>query len=434
MSRRPPPRPVSAGPRIIELEEEGLLLQQQHHQHHPAHPAAAAAASLHTYKDKDYNHNHNNSSSYTYDPKQNSSQRHWRRLLAHRRQLVWALVGVVIMVTVVRSWVLPFLLTQSPPVYEEIVDPAELPYILASNNKASLLAIGVISGPNEAQKRRVKLLQETWFTSLDPRRDGALVFSDGTDANVPAIGIPNTGSTWQGAQDRWLPALSYLYMALPLAQWYVLLDDDTFLIPANLKGMLAEQQDPGQPLYLGRTMFVEVQEGPLMHQTIPFAHGGSGVVLSAALLRVFGPLLMEVLQKKGKSGGGGGGEEKRCQGSGYGDGDLGICIKELLNIDVTHEACLHSLGPKAYEGMESDGLLANMERPCSFHYAFKRDEGKGKAGSVQQQQQQQERREQKERDEAQPAEGKGSKENDKAEDEQIRAWHRLYNVAQRGRS
>jgi hypothetical protein len=54
---------------------------------------------------------------------------------------------------------------------------------------------------------------------------------------------------------------------------------------------------------------------------------------------------------------------------------------------------------------------------------------------VQKQQQQQERREQqKERDDTQPAEGKGSKENDKAEDEQIRAWHRLYNVAQRGRS
>lgn len=402
MSRRPPPRPVSAGPRIIELEEEEGLLQQ--HQH-------PAAASSHTHED--------------YDPKQNSNQRHWRRLFAHRQQLAWTLLGVVVVVTAMRSWVLPFLFTQSP-VYEETVDPAELPYILASNNKASLLAIGVISGPNEAQKRRVKLLQETWFTSLDPRRDGALVFSDGTDADVPAIGIPNTGSTWQGAQDRWLPAISYLYMVFPLAQWYVLLDDDTFLIPANLKAMLAEQQDPGHPLYLGRTMFVEVQEGPLVHQTIPFAHGGSGVVLSAALLRAFAPLLIEVLQNKR-----GGGEEKRCQGSGYGDGDLGICIKELLNIDVTHEACLHSLGPKAYEGMGSDGLLANMERPCSFHYAFKRDEGKGEAGS--EQQQQPERREQK-REEAQPAEGNGSKDNDKAENDQIRAWHRLYNIAQRSSS
>ena len=133
-------------------------------------------------------------------------------------------------------------------------------------------------------------------------------------------------------------------MAFPKAEWYVLVDDDTFLVPKNLKAMLlkekkkkGEKEEEGEEVYIGRAMFVTPQEGRMQGQMLPFAHGGSGVVLSAALVREIVPLIMEIL----------GGKRERCQGTGYGDGDLGLCVKLLRGVSVRHESCLHSLGPKA---------------------------------------------------------------------------------------
>ena len=157
------------------------------------------------------------------------------------------------------------------------------------------------------------------------------------------------------------------------------------------------------------------------------------------------PLLLEVLA----------GSRPRCQGTGYGDGDLGksihppthppchrlllpiypthppthppthtgLCLKLLLGIDVTHEACFHSQGPHTYEKMEEegggggggdrggDGLISNLQRPCSFHYAFKKkEEGGG-------------------------GEGRGKEEEeggkDEASDGQIREWHQRFNEERR---
>ena len=199
-------------------------------------------------------------------------------------------------------------------------------------------------------------------------------------------------------------------MVFPKAEWYILVDDDTFLIPRNLKAMLSEEKmknikEGEEEIYIGRTMFVTPQEGRLQGQMLPFAHGGSGVVLSAALVREIVPLIMEVLV----------GERERCQGTGYGDGDLGLCIKVLRGVSVRHDACLHSLGPKAsYEGdggAEEVGWFGDGGRPCSFHYAFGEDKGRGEGGK-----------------EGGREEGRIEGGKDGAGDEQIRAWHRRYNV------
>lgn len=206
-------------------------------------------------------------------------------------------------------------------------------------------------------------------------------------------------------------------MAFPKAEWYVLVDDDTFLIPRNLKAMLLKQkekkvgEEEEEEIYIGRTMFVTPQEGRLQGQMLPFAHGGSGVVLSAALVREIVPLLMEVLV----------GERERCQGTGYGDGDLGVCVKVLRGVNVRHEACLHSVGPKGSMeqgggeggGKEEVGWFGDGGKPCSFHYAFGEDRERGEGG----------REGQGGREEGRVEGGK-----DAAGDEQIRMWHRKYNL------
>jgi len=62
-----------------------------------------------------------------------------------------------------------------------------------------------------------------------------------------------------------------MYKTLPLKAWYVILDDDSFLINESL-GQILSHLDPSKPYYLGNSV------GDFRAR---FAHGGSVVVLSA---------------------------------------------------------------------------------------------------------------------------------------------------------
>jgi hypothetical protein len=59
-----------------------------------------------------------------------------------------------------------------------------------------------------------------------------------------------------------------------------------------------------------------------------------------------------------------------CATTGYGDGDLGVCVWTRLGVDVTHEACLHGAPPEDFVGKD-DGFRADLKAPCTFHYAFR---------------------------------------------------------------
>lgn len=62
---------------------------------------------------------------------------------------------------------------------------------------------------------------------------------------------------------------------MPHMKWYVLLDDDTYLINSSLE-LLLQHLDPSEPHYLGNAV------GDYRAR---FAHGGSAVVLSHAAMR-----------------------------------------------------------------------------------------------------------------------------------------------------
>jgi hypothetical protein len=53
--------------------------------------------------------------------------------------------------------------------------------------------------------------------------------------------------------------------------------------------MLA-RHNPRQALYIGRALWVKPQRGP-QQKELPFAHGGSGVLLSRALAAKLQPVL-----------------------------------------------------------------------------------------------------------------------------------------------
>jgi hypothetical protein len=65
------------------------------------------------------------------------------------------------------------------------------------------------------------------------------------------------------------------YQQYPHKRWYLLVDDDTFIVQPSLKPLL-EHLDPEQPHYLGNAV------GDFKAR---FAHGGSAVILSHAAMR-----------------------------------------------------------------------------------------------------------------------------------------------------
>ena len=69
--------------------------------------------------------------------------------------------------------------------------------------------------------------------------------------------------------------MELLYRRMPNKKWYIILDDDTYLVKATLKLMLTHLS-PKLPYYLGNAV------GDFRGR---FAHGGSGIVISGEAMR-----------------------------------------------------------------------------------------------------------------------------------------------------
>ncbi|KAK4152477.1 regulator of volume decrease after cellular swelling-domain-containing protein [Chaetomidium leptoderma] len=80
---------------------------------------------------------------------------------------------------------------------------------------------------------------------------------------------------WELDAMKFISGLEMTYQKYPGKEWYLLVDDDTFIIQPSLKPLL-EHLDPKQPHYLGNAV------GDFKAR---FAHGGSAVILSHAAMR-----------------------------------------------------------------------------------------------------------------------------------------------------
>jgi hypothetical protein len=66
-----------------------------------------------------------------------------------------------------------------------------------------------------------------------------------------------------------------LWQRFPIAKWYLMIDDDSYLLLENIMSLLAGY-DPEQPWYLGNPMYFIGCDGIReMGKSIRFAHGGS---------------------------------------------------------------------------------------------------------------------------------------------------------------
>ncbi|KAJ3111600.1 hypothetical protein HDU96_005532 [Phlyctochytrium bullatum] len=113
------------------------------------------------------------------------------------------------------------------------------------------------------------------------------------DAVVPA----ENSQGWKLDAHKNLPGFEYLYSTHPDADWYVMIDDDTYVFFDNLIEYLRDR-DPEVPFYTGSAnVFVgcddveKFGDGPL------FAHGGSGIVMSRGAMKKMGGIMEQCIKK-----------------------------------------------------------------------------------------------------------------------------------------
>ncbi|KAI8853722.1 hypothetical protein BC829DRAFT_382001 [Chytridium lagenaria] len=98
------------------------------------------------------------------------------------------------------------------------------------------------------------------------------------DAVIPA----ESSLGWKLDAHKNLPGFEYLYKTYPDADWYIMIDDDSYVFFDNLERYLRDM-DPAVPFYTGSAnVFLGW-----------FAHGGSGIVVSRGAMK----LMMEGIEK-----------------------------------------------------------------------------------------------------------------------------------------
>ncbi|KAI1433296.1 family 31 glycosyltransferase [Xylaria sp. CBS 124048] len=80
---------------------------------------------------------------------------------------------------------------------------------------------------------------------------------------------------WELDAMKFVPALEYAWQTLPKKKWYIMIDDDTYIIKSTVSQLLGHV-NYGQPHYIGN---------PVGDYKGRFPHGGSSVILSGATLR-----------------------------------------------------------------------------------------------------------------------------------------------------
>ncbi|KAH8650133.1 hypothetical protein BX600DRAFT_483986 [Xylariales sp. PMI_506] len=86
------------------------------------------------------------------------------------------------------------------------------------------------------------------------------------------------GLGWELDAMKFIPGLQYAWENMPKKKWYIMSDDDTYIIKPSLN-MLLGHLDPSVPYYIGNPV------GDFLGR---FAHGGSSVVLShATMVKLF---------------------------------------------------------------------------------------------------------------------------------------------------
>lgn len=165
---------------------------------------------------------------------------------------------------------------------------------------------------------------------------------------------PKDERPWIMDKFKTLPMLQHAWKHAPDNDWYMLIDDDSYVLSDNVGRWLATL-DPNKPYYLGSAV------AGLKHV---FAHGGSGIVLSRGLMELaFGHDDSDAWVDEYSEQ-----AIREC----CGDYILAAFLKEKLDINLNL-----SISGKKFQGEDFTHIAFNKQNWCSdivsFHHTYSRN-------------------------------------------------------------
>ncbi|KAH9264082.1 hypothetical protein BASA83_012480 [Batrachochytrium salamandrivorans] len=245
----------------------------------------------------------------------------------------------------------------------ESTTPSKLMPDTRFDNIANLLLIGETSGVTVGRHAVVDVYTGL-YKSVNQEDPLADLLSKANDKEPESNPAPQTGNTdsvvpnesslgWKADAHKNLPGFRELYSRFPSADWFVMLDDDTYMFFDNLQ-QLVGKLDPELPHYFGSaTMFLGCDDVKNWGEGPFFAHGGSGIVLSRGAIKKLVSTLDTCIVRY-----------KSCWA---GDIRTSLCLRDN-NILLKD--------PKGFNGMPPNKDYAYPNTPClkplTFHHLLTR--------------------------------------------------------------
>jgi hypothetical protein len=153
---------------------------------------------------------------------------------------------------------------------------------------------------------------------------------------------------WTTDAHKNLPGYKHLYDTYPDAEWFVMIDDDTYLFMENLQRFLSSHNPDGKHYFGSATSFRGCGGVKEFSDEEKFAHGGSGIVLSRGALK---EMILNIDQCILK--------ERYCWA---GDVRLALCLRDL-GILVKHHNGFNNNPPN-----ENMNFFSPCIEPTTFHH------------------------------------------------------------------
>ncbi|KAJ3244571.1 hypothetical protein HDU78_010781 [Chytriomyces hyalinus] len=162
--------------------------------------------------------------------------------------------------------------------------------------------------------------------------------------------VPDTKSLgWKNDANKNVPGFKKLFETYPDAHWYMMIDDDTYIFLDNLMEHLSTV-DHETPIYAGRANAFIGCDNVQHHGDGPaFAHGGSGIVISNAAMKLLIGNYDDCMQ--------------RYSSCWAGDVRVGLCFRDL-KVRITTHIGFNGAPPNAELYWPKDACA----KPFTFHH------------------------------------------------------------------
>lgn len=248
------------------------------------------------------------------------------------------------------------------------------------------VVIGIKTGHEVAAKRLQKLRQSGWY-SVGHDVPNMMVISDSHDDALGVVGVKEYAqdilrngtetlpqhwferSGWRGDKDKNLPALHLLKRVFPGKKWYLLLDDDTYILLENFARYVLRDALDHRPIYTGKVFYISRCGGFMKDGTWAanrsepkglFAHGGSGIVVNGKAMEMLFPNIVRCIR-----------DYSSCWA---GDMQVGLCMRrsgvQLRKHGGSTSYELHFIPfwpSKALSDRRYISRWKSMEEPITFH-------------------------------------------------------------------